>query len=136
MATDFLPSSPIVISASVYCNPFCNMLSNAAGGTNAPLILLCDICDSIPNVYAEWWKPEKENDTYSVFCSKFTPFLIAETCFNNIITVDVKQCKTLVSNKYIQNVILLILFFWVSHSYRKINSKEQYIKHLSCKTEC
>lgn len=53
-----LPSSPSVISASVYCSPFWRMFSNAAGGTKAPLILLCDMWDSIPKVYAEWWKPE------------------------------------------------------------------------------
>ena len=48
-----LPSSPIVISASVYCKPFCNIFSKAAGGTRAPFILLWEICDSIPKVYAE-----------------------------------------------------------------------------------
>lgn len=33
-----VPSSPILISASVYCSPFCRMLSRAAGGTRAPFI--------------------------------------------------------------------------------------------------
>lgn len=51
------PSSPILISASVYCKPFCKMVKRAAGGTSAPLMLLCEMCDSIPKVYAEWWKP-------------------------------------------------------------------------------
>lgn len=55
-----VPSSPIEISASVYCNPFWSMDKSAAGGTRAPLILLCDMCDSMPNVYAECWKPARE----------------------------------------------------------------------------
>lgn len=48
-----VPSSPIEISASVYCNPFCRIDKSAAGGTKAPFMLLCDMCDSIPKVYAE-----------------------------------------------------------------------------------
>lgn len=32
-------TSPMLISASVYCRPFCNMLNNADGGTRAPLML-------------------------------------------------------------------------------------------------
>lgn len=56
----YLPLSPNVISAAVYCNPFCIIFNNAAGGTRAPLMLLCDMCDSIPKEYAEWWKPRKK----------------------------------------------------------------------------
>lgn len=56
-----LPSSPILISASVYCSPFCKMVNRAAGGTSAPLMLLCEMCDSIPKVYAEWWKPTQQH---------------------------------------------------------------------------
>lgn len=54
-----VPSSPIDISASVYNNPFWSTHKRAAGGTKAPLMLLWDICDSMPNVYAECWNPEK-----------------------------------------------------------------------------
>jgi len=36
------------------------MDKRAAGGTKAPLMLLCEICDSIPNVYAECWKPARD----------------------------------------------------------------------------
>ena len=38
------------------------MDKSAAGGTRAPLILLCDMWDSIPNVYAECWKPVENKD--------------------------------------------------------------------------
>lgn len=58
-----VPSSPIIISASVYCNPFWIIDNSAAGGTRAPLMLLCDMWDSIPNVYAECWKPARNKDS-------------------------------------------------------------------------
>ena len=34
----FLLTSPMLISASVYCSPFIMMLRSAAGGTKAPLM--------------------------------------------------------------------------------------------------
>lgn len=36
-------TSPMLISASVYCNPFWSILSRAAGGTRAPLMLDCEM---------------------------------------------------------------------------------------------
>ena len=44
------PTSPMLISASVYWRPFWTMLMSAAGGTRAPFMLLCAMCDSMPNV--------------------------------------------------------------------------------------
>lgn len=44
------PSSSTLISASVYLRPFWSIVRRAAEGTTAPLILLCEMCDSMPNV--------------------------------------------------------------------------------------
>lgn len=51
-------TSPMLISASVYCRPFMMMLRSAAGGTKAPLMLDWLMWLSIPNVYAECTNPE------------------------------------------------------------------------------
>lgn len=50
-------TSPMLISASVYCRPFMMMLRRAAGGTKAPLMLDWLMWLSIPNVYAECTNP-------------------------------------------------------------------------------
>lgn len=52
------PSSPTDHSTSVYNKPFCNIVSSAAGGTRAPLMLLCDIWDSMPKTKAECENPD------------------------------------------------------------------------------
>lgn len=54
-------TSPILISASVNCSPFCKILIKAAGGTKLPFMFDCDMCDSMPNVYAECLKPVNIN---------------------------------------------------------------------------
>uniref|UniRef100_A0A1I8IJI1 Actin n=1 Tax=Macrostomum lignano TaxID=282301 RepID=A0A1I8IJI1_9PLAT len=44
------PSSPTLISASVYCRPFWMICSRAAGGTMAPLMLVLEMWLSMPNM--------------------------------------------------------------------------------------
>ena len=64
---DILLTSPILISASVYCSPFIIMLRSAAGGTKAPLMFDWLIWLSIPNVYAECTKPTTSTEIWNEF---------------------------------------------------------------------
>lgn len=68
-----VPSSLMLISASTYCRPFCRMEMSAAGGTSVPLMLDWLIWLSIPNVNAEWEKPDSWRYRYT---RKFTSSLV------------------------------------------------------------
>lgn len=68
-----VPSSLMLISASTYCSPFCRMEMRAAGGTSVPLMLDWLMWLSIPNVKAEWEKPDSCRYRYT---RKFTSSLV------------------------------------------------------------